>query len=309
MALWSPEHVLRAEDNLSKVFNDDFQNARENTWHKDVCAERTGLGINEDLQMLQSSLTIEKLPNGTMVYADLKSIGHRLEHEDWGVGFKITRAQFHFDQFGKASEAAAQLGDLAALHPQVMTLQLIKDGATKGSYDKVPFWSADHPVNGVDNSNGVFSNNNTGSTLSPETFAVRVAAMESRVMINGISRNLRVTHLLHSPELKKTALEVTGAKFLGAASGGTNDNVLSSYGVKPLNVPGLAPKEWILVAQTSGPMGRPFIYSRAIDFGLNSYDGVTQAELNRLNELEYQLRGLVAAQYSHPYLVDRNVGA
>lgn len=36
-------------------------------------------------------------------------------------------------------------------------------------------------------------------------------------------------------------------------------------------------------------------------YAMTSYDGLTQAELNRLNALEWQIRGRYAHTYGHPY--------
>lgn len=313
MAIWSIEHLLRAEDNLTKVFNDEFSAALSRASFQAYMAERTGLGMSEKLEWLASTLTIDELPNGQMVYADLTSIGHEIKHTDFGKGFKVSRNEFRFDKFEKAKEAAAQLGSLAAYHPQGIAEKLLKEGHSKKCYDGQNFFAAAHPVNGKNNKNGTFSNYNaSGVALTDVNFAARVAAVESRVMPNGISRNIQVTHLLVPPALRKTAFEITKAKFLGQATGGTNDNVLSNYGVEPVVVPGLAASAggsdttWYLIGSHGGEMGKPLIYSRAIDFGLNSYDGTTQAELNRMNEVEWQIRGFLAGAYGHPYLADKN---
>lgn len=313
MAIWNVSHVVRSDTNVSKVFNDSFSSALARTSFKAYMVERDGLGTSEKLEWLNETLTIDELPNGQMVYANLDSIGHEIVHRNFGKGFKIDRPTFHFDKFEFAQEAASQLGELAAYHPQIIAEQLLKQGTAKKGYDKKNFFATDHPVNGKNAQNGVFSNYNaSGMALTDANFAARVAAMKSRVMANGISRNIQVAYLAVPPALEKTALEITKAKFLGQATGGTNDNVLTSYGIEPIVIPGLAASAggsdtgWYLFGQHGGMLGRPLVYSRGINFGLTSYDGITQAELNRMNELEWQLRGFIAGAYGHPYLADYN---
>lgn len=314
-SIHSVQHVLASEDNLTQVFDESFTAALANTSWQAFMGERPGLGIKENLEWLKQTLTIAKLPNGQMVFADLKSIGYQIVHEEFGMGFRVDKRQFQFDDFSKAEQAASQLGKLAAYHPQVMAEDLLKEGESQICYDQQFYFDTDHPVNGENADDGVFSNYNASNmALTPANFDTRIAAMESRVMPNGISRNVKAKYLVVPPALRKEAFEITKAKFLGQSTGGTNDNVLTLYGVEPIVIPGLAASAggsdttWYLFGEEPGIMGKPLVYSIGDNFGLNSYDGVTQAELMRLNALEYMLRGFIAAAYGHPYLADKNVG-
>lgn len=309
MALWNVNHVLTTEDRLTKIFNNSYETVLANAWYDKVCVERPGEGRKDQFEWLLTTAGIDVLDKGSMVYEDLLTKSHEIVHGDFGKGIKISRNQFEDDEFNFTTDMAAQLGTAVALHPQKLTLALILAGGAALSYDGVAMFSASHPV--FNAAGSVYSNVHTSRALTADNFSTQCGEMQSIPLPNGESRNLKVTRLLVPPALRKAALEITSAEFLGQASGGTNQNVLTGYGVEVVVIPGLATAaggndaSWYLTAEEAGQFGRPFIYSRRRAFEMSSFNGMTQSELSRTNELVWDYRGRAAGAYGHPYLISK----
>lgn len=309
MALWNVNHVLTTEDRLTKEVNSDYEQVLAQAWYEPVIMERPGEGRADQIEFLLTTAGIDSLDKGSMTYSDLVTASTVITHGDFGKGIRISRNDFEDDMFAFAKDAAASLGTAIALHPQKLALDLIKNGGTKKGYDGSTFFSTTHPINPFNTGAGTYSNlNASGMALTADNFSTVVGQMQSYKMPNGESRNLHAEYILVPPALRKAALEVTSAEFLGQASGGTNQNVLKGYGVKVIVIPDLAGADttWYTVATMPGTLGRPLIYSRRRAFEMTSYDGMTQAELGRLNELEWQFRGRAQGSYGHSFLMTKN---
>jgi phage major head subunit gpT-like protein len=306
--LWTISHVLTVEDRLTKLMNNDYEIAAQNAWWDKLMTERPSTGRREIYEWLLTTAEIEDLPKGQMVYEELVTQAHEAENRDRGKGLKIPRNKWEDDDFKFAGEWAAQMGVAMALDPQYLAIDLLLGGETNKGYDKLPYFHAAHPVNPFDSSKGTLRNLVTDLSqiggpagapeLTEESFALGVAHMKTYTMPNGRNRNLKPKYLAVSPQREKLAITITGAKFIDAT-----ENVLTSYGIEPLVIPELAkePKSWFLAAENGGTNQKPLIYQNRMEYQMTSYNGMTQAELNRLNELEWQIRGRKTALYGHPF--------
>lgn len=317
MPILNQQHVLTTEDRLRKIQNTDYEAALKNATWDTWIGTLESTGRRERLEWLLSTASIEQLPENTMLFEDLVTQAHEIENVDFGKALKIKANQFKDDQFGFAADWAAGMGAAMALHPQKVGLQLLLagEGANAKAYDGVPFFSKLHPNNPLDASKGLYENLLTGAASgsypgalplivagapSPVNFARALAHVESFKLPNGEARALVAKYVLHPTALKYAARQVTGAKFIGAT-----ENVLTNYDVQPIHLPQLnaEPDAYYIVAEGTGQLGKPIIYQTREEFNMSSYDGYTTAQLAKLNELEWIVRGRKAGAYGHPFMI------
>lgn len=315
--------VRTLEDRFVKIYNNDYQLALKNAWWDQLATLKPSEGSKSVYQFLLSSFDLAPLDDGEMVYSNLLSQAFSATNQDRGGGLRIKRNQLEDDEFQFAADWMGQAGAAQALAPQYLLVPavvngtvtvpgLIYGGTTQNGYDGVPFFSASHPVNPFNVALGLYPNLYTGSTyaLSITSYAVGEAKMRGMVMPNGRNRNLKPKWLVVPPTLRKTALEITGARFVTApGAGGPTENVFISDGVGVIvvNELDIEPDVWYLVADGGSGIG-PFIYQLRKAYEMTSYTGMTQAELNRQNVFEWQIRGRDVATYGHPYQMIRFVG-
>ncbi len=96
---------------------------------------------------------------GDKVVHNLMAHGYFLRNEDFELTVGVDRNDFSDDQLGVYNPLMANLGDAGARHPDELVWPALIAGFTTGkSFDGVPFFSVNHPVNGVDNSDGTYAN-------------------------------------------------------------------------------------------------------------------------------------------------------
>lgn len=250
--LWTTSHLLSVEDRFTKLASNAYLTAIENIWAPVIMGTRPGKGRREITEWLITTAQIYDLPPSTMIYDDLATQSHEVEHTPRGVGLRIDRAQWADDEFQLAYDWFEHIGGAMALDGQRAAVDLIKSGEAKGSYDGVPFFSKSHP--------------NNPKAPAAGTYATLI---DDVTQIGG------------------TVAELKAA--LGLASG---DSIPTQT----------ANDHWYLTAVAGETPGQlPLVRSERETYALNSYTGVTQAELNRMDALEWQLRGRFGHMYGHPY--------
>lgn len=305
--LWTVSHVMTVEDRLTKQVNNDYAVALENAWWDKIVIKKPGTGRTEFFDFLLTTAGIEDLPKGQMVYSDLLTQSYQITGKDRGQGLKISRNDFEDDRFGFAGDWAGQMGAAMALDPQYLAVDLLAVGETAKAYDGQAYFSTGHPVNPFDAARGTYDTLITDlsqvdstlsgtPTLSVANFSAGVAYVQSLTMPNGRNRNLMPALLVTGPKNRKTAREITGAKFISAT-----ENVLTDYKVEPLVINEITDHSWYLVSTNAGSELLPIIYLERRPYEMTSYTGLTQAQLGKSNELEWQVRGRASAAYGHPY--------
>jgi phage major head subunit gpT-like protein len=319
----TPGAVRTLEDRFTKLYNTDYEAALANAWWDKLATLKTVEGSTNIYQFLLSSFDLAPLDDGQMVYSNMLTQSFSATNADRGGGLKLKRNQIEDDEFGFAAEWAGQAGAAMALAPQYLLTPTVVNGAatvngliiggtTQNGYDGVPFFSASHPVNPFNTAMGTYANLYAGSSyaLTITSYAAAEAKLRGLVMPNGRNRNLKAKYLVVPSTLRKVALEITGAAFVSStAQGGSTSNVFLSDGVEVIvaNELDIEPDAWYLVADTGSGIG-PFIYQLRKAFEMNSYTGMTLAELNRVNQFEWQIRGRDVALYGHPYSMMKFVG-
>jgi phage major head subunit gpT-like protein len=313
---WSPEHVMSVEDRIAKLVNNDFQLALENAWWDRLMMERPSTGRKEFLEFLLTTADIHRLDTGQMVYDELVKSFFEFENMKWGTGLRVNQDQFEDNELGFVSDWAAQAGAAMALAPQYQAVALIQAGETALAYDGKAFYATDHPVNPFDTSKGAYSNLMAGLPLADgdgnpieQNFALAEARMRSFKMPNGRNRNLGPTMLVVPPELKRPALTITGAKFISATENVQassfqakwNGKIHDGVEVIVINELSESPDDWYIATSNSGTNLLPLVYANRKPYQINSYNGITQAELNLRDELLWQIKGRNVAFYGHPF--------
>lgn len=324
--LWTIEHVLNTESRLMQLTGDAYNAALQSLWWNRIMTERPGEGAKQVFEWLISQADIYPL-NSTgdgLQYDDLVTQDHSVLHKDFGTALKISRNQFMDDAFGFAGQWFTQIGSRMALDPQYHCIDLIVNGETNKAYDGLAFYAKNHPVDpqaGTGGPAGAFDNliddlNDIDPTFSnatpPDLFhsdaakylVAAIAYIKSIKMPSHKTRKPRTRHLRPNilrvpPQAEKVAIELTSADFIGATQ-----NVIKQYQLEVLVVDELAstPKHWwldCLAGETPGLL--PFVRFERDPYALNSYTGMTQAQLNRENKLEWILRGRYGHMYGHPY--------
>lgn len=308
MPAYLTQHVLTTEDRLSKEFDSSYEEAAKNAYYEAFVGTRPGEGRRDRLEWLLNTAGITKLDKGKMEFEQLVTAAHEIFHEDFGKGLQISRNQFEDDEFSFATDWSAQQGANVVLLPQVLATTAIK--ANIVGYDGLTFFNAAHPINPIAGAAfGTYSNVRTVSPLTVDNFAAAVAQMESFINPNGANRSLKAKHLIVPPALRKTALEITGAKQIAA----TENVIATNYGVDVIVAADLSTSAggldttWYVSTEMAGTkaMTKPWIYSLRRDFEFSSYDGISQVELARMNLLEWHVRGRAQLAAGHPFLMIR----
>ena len=262
-------------------------------------------------------------------------------------GLKLNRNQLD-DHDGGGVHLAAQwssgVGAYAAYWPQKQVAKAIRDGSVSGNvtYDGLTFFNASHPLNPFDTSLGTFSNDLTGAasgsfpgacpidTTNAATLDVAFNNLQkaftyirSIKMPNGEDpRFLRPKAILVPPAMSKRAQQLTNAKMVAeaAASGGGSadvEAVIRNWGLgQPIECDefssaftnGSDTTYYILVEQIgNGELG-PLTYLNREPFQVLYNDHMTDAQLARMNELQWLIRGRNVVGYGHPYLLFRCKG-
>ncbi|MBX3204010.1 MAG: Mu-like prophage major head subunit gpT family protein [Labilithrix sp.] len=309
MAFWTPTYVVKANSKIQSVYTGSYEAAKQNNWADKLISTVPVESYQQINDMMIETLTITE-ESGRETLSDLKSKPIVIESKRFSGGFKIREIDFlSLPQMASGltryTEAAGQLGAEAALFGQRLGLKFFANGLTTNGLDGVPFFSASHPTDFSSALNGTYTNYETAKALTAENFAAAVAQLETRVMPNGTSRNLRAKYLFHSPQLKLKAREVTGAQFLAKTGGGTSSNVLVDYDVIPVSVPGLPAKWWGVMAENVSPSG----INRAIgigvlqDFSIADFSDITSYTLRQSSELACSAKGHIGGFYAWPYLI------
>jgi phage major head subunit gpT-like protein len=296
MPLLTLPNILTTEDRLSKEFNNDYEEALASAWYEPFMMMRQSTGKKEVLKWLLTTANIYESPEGSLRFDDLVTQDQEIENKDHGVGLQIQANQYKDDEFEFAGDWAAQVGASSALYPQKLLLQLLGLGETRSGYDGVPFFSGSHPVNPYNIGGPTYSNLLTASPLSATTFNSAVSRLQAFSMPNGESRALQPAYLLVGPNLRKAAMELLHASFIGAT-----DNIFKDYNVQPVVAPQIAGDDWYVTAKINSRRA-PFIYQEREPFLMTSYDGATQRELNVAKSMEWHLRGRMVAEFGHPFM-------
>ncbi|MDR3055181.1 MAG: Mu-like prophage major head subunit gpT family protein [Zoogloeaceae bacterium] len=84
--------------------------------------------------------------------------GFNIKNKDFEHTITVLRNDIEDARIGVLSGAFQMMGQDAALHPDSLLFELIKQGTTEQCYDGKPFFSTQHPADGVNAKSGAVSN-------------------------------------------------------------------------------------------------------------------------------------------------------
>lgn len=288
----------------------------ENQWWRNVTLTQPSDSLEEFYEWMLETAQIRPTGSkgGELDFEDLVSISHSITNENFGTGLKLQRNQIEDGRIDRAAQWAASAGNAAAYWPQRQIAKLIQNGKTTTAYDGQNFFSAAHPVNPFDSSVGNYSNLFTGKPLTAANVASVVASIVSIIHPGNAPRFLKPSMLLVDPSNTLAAQQITNAEIitdpLNNTQGAPATNMIKraySFG-QPETVPEFAsePGVWYLgVEADEDAFQGAFIYQERKAFELTSYTGLTQAQLDLINEFEWHLKGRNVAALGHPYLFFR----
>lgn len=319
--------------NLTLRFDQGVKRALKKLWWREVAITQPSSSLQELYEwMLETAQIRDTGSKGDQLdFEDLVAISHQITNKNAGDALELDRNEFEDMRVDRAGKWASDVGNQGMLWPQRKIIELILSGETLKSYDGVPFFSASHPVNPFDDSMGDYSNLITdlspfGGTATCELSAQNLAAATAAINVVmgpwGTPRDLEPEILLVPPALRLAAQIATNAEIitdpLPGRTAPTNQSgypsitnvIKKDYGfAQPIVASQLSAAaggdddDWYLgVRAEEDALNGAFVYQERKPWELNSYTGLTQDELNRLNVFRWEMRGRNVAAYGHPYL-------
>jgi phage major head subunit gpT-like protein len=238
----------------------------------------------------------------------------------------------------QATAWVRQITAKSAYWPQQQVMAAIRNGDQAGftTYDGKKFFDAAHPNNVFDSGAGTFTNLLTGAASGVFPGACPIDASVtldvafvnlykainyiegSLLMPDGVSpRFLKVNGLWVPSALKMRAQQILNARVIPqAATGGAGsadvEAIIRNWGLGEPNV-GIelgaafangSDTSYYLTAEglTSDDLGA-ITYLEREPFGIVYNTGITDAELQRANDVQYTTRGRNGIGYGHPFLL------
>lgn len=317
--------------------------AAQNQWWSKTTRLLTSQARKEHMVWVLDTvdLTGRGVFGGQIDFQDMTMLETNFEAEFANAGLKLHRSQFEdtdgngIQLGGSWMQAAAAK---AAYWPQKQIATLLRNGAASGynSYDNETFFNASHPYNPKNTGLGVYSNLVTSAPVwtsggtSVDTGLASLQKVASTIMsvkaADGVTpRFLRPKAILCSPLAYPRFAQLTDAKYISmtagsaATAGGSADieGHLRSLGYGDVILcPELAGFEsdstYFVLAQAEGvpinELSAGFVYIDRLPFYTTFYTGTgggtgVDANLDRLNELEWHIQGRNVAGYGHPFAV------
>lgn len=312
----TPEFVVDFETNLESAIEDGYAEMQASLWWEAVMAKRPfGAAKKKKLQFNIQSAQIHSRGStgGEIQYDEIEAHFIEATNGHFGEGLRLSRDAINDNDIDHAGQWASDIGGEMAYFPQKRAVGLLTNGTSALAYDELPFFHTAHWRNPRSKKGPTYKNLHTAKPLTPDNLAGIVAYIRSQIkMPNGTPRFLRPKKLLVPSSLYKTAKEVLGSKqFIqllsaGATSLSSVENVITEYGfdapIEGFELPDGA--YYVICEMGSAPIPGLVLFEREA-FKLTSYADMTQLELNRINEFEWDLDSRYGEQYGHPYWIHK----
>jgi hypothetical protein len=333
MSLLTPSFLIDLETRMSVVAEDEYARLSSNVWYPKIMKSRPVTGRKERLIWNLSCASIDYVGRrGADVTFD-SLLMRSVEYEVIPAtrGFEVDRFEFSDLTAGGVSGALNWARDITAQSvywPQKQLAKAIRDNVT--AYDGLSFFNTAHPVNPFATEFGNYTNDLTGGDAVPidtgvtldvafANVAKAIAKVATFKMPNGEDpRMLKVTGMMGPPALRGRIQQLTNAKIIAqaAASGGGSadvEAVISDWGLAPPIIAdelgaafGGSDTTWYLLIDPVGAaeLGA-FSYLEADPFGIVMNGEVTDAQLARMNKIQWLTRGRNYVAPGHPFLMIR----
>lgn len=331
------------ETNMRALANNEYARFQDpaNKWW-DAAATRLTIGTRTQILawFINSARLYAQGQGGNFSYQNPLQLKTSYTPETSGAAVEIRRQEIE-DIDGNGVLGGAALGPITqwakdmgyqfGYWPQLKTSELVIAGETTdiaSAYDGLAFFSTGHYRNGVDSSDGVFSNLLLGSgyridsgvTLDQAAInlAAVYAAMRGVKFANGQVRMLRPAAILCGPAMYPRVAQLVDAKFLAiaaASGGGSGDfsgyTARMGYG-KVIEAPELVGADWddhyvVLADRGAESDLGAFVYLDREPYSIRYYTGRgggtgVDAALDSADILKWHASGRNIAGYGHPFL-------
>lgn len=339
----TPEFLFDLESNMRVIAEEEFNRLSQDLWWTEVAKTMPSSSKKEIVHWLLSTAKIVR-PNashggGQAIFEDQVMETTEFENENATAGLELQQTEFaDLDGNGLnlATEWASQIGSLAAYWPQKVIAEAIRNNPN--TYDDLPFFSAigaPHPVNPFNVGAGTFANDLTGAAAGSYPGAVPVNGVTVDVALENLTkvrayvagfkmpngedpRKLRINKILCPPALTFRLEQLTQAKFIAqaaAAGGGASDveaairrNGLGTV----IEVPELGAEfggsdttYYVLTETITTNQLGAFIYVDRQPFSINFHGEMTDAQLARMQKMQWTVNGRNTVGAGHPYLMLR----
>lgn len=321
----TPQWVATFETNTQTLIQDAWARMQRHLiWDKFMDVKTSGTLRELFFWLIETAKISDQGQGGNQRFDDLAAMFFEIDNKNSGVGLRLTKNEISDNMMANpkgmpaldyAANWAKQAGGSAAYWPQEKLFELLGTATTAKSYDNVAFFSTAHPINPALTGGSTYSNRIAAKPIDEtnaptiaeamSNFGSVIASIASLRQPNGKPRNLVPKYLMHGPDLRKRANELLDTKFYGSGQGAT-ENVVSRYGVEPVNATELTEAGVYYVACEMLPgEGGPIIYQQREPYVMTSYTPETLADLQRRKEFEWSFDGRNAAAFGHPYLLFR----
>lgn len=310
----TPEFTADFETTLESAIDDAYGGMQASLWWESVMGKRDfGAARKKKTQFnIQSAQIRDRGKRGGEIeYDPIETHYTEATNGHFGEGLRLSRDDIQDNQIDHSGQWAADIGKEMAYFPQKRAVSLINANGT--AYDGLAFFHAAHWTNPRAKAGSTYKNLHTGKPLTPDNLAAVVAYIRSQIkMANGTPRFLRPVKLIVPSSLYKTAKEVTGSRqFMSLVSAGSTslsavDNVITEYGfMPPIEAYELGDGAYYIACEWGNDPLPPLTLWEREAFALTSYQDMTQLELNRVNEFEWNLDGRYGEQYGHPFFLHK----
>lgn len=330
----NPTFVASLETNMHTLFSAKYTDLTKDMWWNACTYEVISKTLREIVYFkLETAKLHRGLGGGFKTFDDMRYLNSLVENEYHQSAFELTEAELS-DLDANGAMAAAnwiqEIAELCSHHPQQQVANAILNTALL-AYDGLSYFNTGHFTNGVDNTNGVYSNVFTGTSGTNGLFAAApiggattldqaavnltrvIAYIKSLKTPTNYPRKLRVKAIIVPPALYGRAVQLVNAAYLPGAAvsgGGTADNrpLATSWSIgQPLCADELgavftggADDIYYVATEFVGEEAA-FIYSNRQPFAVRYNSGMTDADLERADKLQWTCKGRNGLLPLHPY--------
>jgi phage major head subunit gpT-like protein len=328
MGALTPEFLANFETNITHEQENEYLalSAADNLWWDRVAKKRTTMTKKEIITFLFASARIRETNSaGHVPYEDIAAHYTEIETKYASAGFKITRDQLEDVQNGVVggeaidlgSEWATQIGGQMAYYPQEKVAEFIDNGESLTGYDGEPYFDTAHPLHPLAPENGTYANLHTSadfqittsSTSDQILTALRkfFAHMATIKMPNGSQpRFLRPEAIICGPHLAPMISNALEAKIIASGNGSEDKTALVQKLGYALPVQadefGDFDGYYVLAKQAATSKIGALIHMTRRPFEMRTFSPMTEVELSKIDEFDYQMKGKQAVAPGHPYL-------